>query len=95
MTTEPTTPVQVTCPHCGGHLVTVAVPVPPSTPADPGPILLTVPQAAEALAISQAHCWRLVSAGRLPVVRLGASVRLPREALQQWAAEHQTQWADG
>ena len=48
------------------------------------PLLLTVNEAAEALAISPAHAWRLVYRGALPSVRLGACVRIPRKALERY-----------
>ncbi|WP_104162812.1 AlpA family transcriptional regulator [Cryobacterium sp. N22] len=39
------------------------------------PILLTIPQAAEALAVSRHTIYRLVNDGLLPAVQMGAGTR--------------------
>jgi excisionase family DNA binding protein len=49
-----------------------------------GPLLLTVPQAAEALQVNRNKVWALVGSGELPSVRIGRSVRVPVTALAEW-----------
>jgi excisionase family DNA binding protein len=44
-------------------------------------LLLTAPEAAKALAISERTVWQLTKDGELPVVRLGRSVRYDRRDL--------------
>ena len=50
------------------------------------PLLLTVPQAAEALAISQRTLWSLTTSGDIPHVRIGRSVRYLKSDLEAWVA---------
>jgi excisionase family DNA binding protein len=45
------------------------------------PLLLRVDDAADLLGISRSMCYELISEGRLPATRLGAAVRINREAL--------------
>ena len=47
-------------------------------------LLLTVRQAAEALAISERKLWGMTTSGDIPHVRLGRSVRYPLDELQRW-----------
>jgi excisionase family DNA binding protein len=47
-------------------------------------LLLTVSQAADALQISERKAYSLVGAGVLPSIRVGASIRVPRAALEAW-----------
>ncbi|REJ90645.1 MAG: DNA-binding protein [Planctomycetota bacterium] len=47
-------------------------------------LLLTPPQAAEALAISPRKLWSMTASGEIPHVRLGRSVRYPVDDLQRW-----------
>ena len=54
-------------------------------------ILLRPDEAAEALGISRSKCYALLAAGRLPSVRVGASRRVPLDALQHWIAEQTEQ----
>ena len=56
----------------------------PATQTDSVSQLLVVPQVAERLAISERQVWYLVSAGELPVVRIGRSVRIPVAAIDEW-----------
>jgi excisionase family DNA binding protein len=49
-----------------------------------GPLLLTVPQVAEALQVNRNKVWALVGSGELPSVRIGRSVRVPVTALAEW-----------
>lgn len=50
-------------------------------------LLLRVPEAAEVLSISKSKCYELVAAGRLPSLKVGASIRVPLAALEEWIAE--------
>lgn len=44
---------------------------------------LSIPEAATALGISQAHCRRHIDAGDIPALRLGERVVIPRRALEE------------
>lgn len=55
-------------------------------------LLLRVREAAEALGISRSHTYELVQSGKLPVVRLGASVRIPRAWLSQFVESETAAW---
>jgi excisionase family DNA binding protein len=54
--------------------------------ANDGALLLTVEQAAELLQISKGLAYDLCREGKLPHVRLGRVIRVPRFALEQWIA---------
>jgi excisionase family DNA binding protein len=49
-------------------------------------LLLTVPEAAEALAISRSKLYELFAAGLVRSVRIDASRRVPIEALEAYVA---------
>ena len=51
------------------------------------PSLLTVTETARHLRISRNLCYELVAQGRLPHVRLGRRILVPRHALEQWLAK--------
>lgn len=55
------------------------------------PILLTLRQAAERLALSPRTVWTLANEGRIPYLALRGGkrrlLRFPLRALEQWAAE--------
>lgn len=53
-------------------------------PAQRGPLLLRVPEAAALLGISRSKAYELIAAGVLPSLHLGASVRVPRASLLDW-----------
>lgn len=46
------------------------------------PLVLTVPEAAEALGISRAKAYSLARSGHLPTIHFGRSVRVPLEGLK-------------
>lgn len=46
-----------------------------------GRLTLTVPEAGELLGISRAQAYLMVKLGRLPVIRLGRRIVIPRAAL--------------
>jgi excisionase family DNA binding protein len=53
-------------------------------------ILLTVPEAAEALSVSRATLYVMIGAGQLPTVRVGSrGVRIPVDALREFARSQQ------
>lgn len=49
-------------------------------------LLLRVDEAARLLGIGTTLAYELVGQGRLPHVRLGRAVRVPRRALEAWIA---------
>jgi len=51
------------------------------------PLLLRVTEVALVLGIGRTKVFALLAAGELPAVRLGRSVRIPREALERWVRE--------
>ncbi len=57
-----------------------------STPENPA-LLLTPPQAAKALAISERKLWSMTAAGEIPSLKMGRSVRYSVDDLRRWIAE--------
>ena len=51
------------------------------------PLVLTVPQAAQRLSVSEAMIWRLLADGRLPSLKIGAARRVVAADLDAWIAE--------
>jgi excisionase family DNA binding protein len=51
----------------------------------PGPVLVTVKDAARMLAISRSTVYELISAGKLQVVHIGRSARVPVAAVVAYA----------
>lgn len=53
----------------------------------PNRLALSAEEVAEALGISRAHVFKLLSSGRLPrPIKLGRAVRWPRKDLEEWLA---------
>ena len=50
-------------------------------------LLLTVEEAASLLRIGRNTCYELVRQGRVPSVRLGRLIRVPRHALVNWLGQ--------
>ena len=50
-------------------------------------IALRPDEAASAIGISRAKAYELISRGELPSIRIGASVRVPVDALRAWIEE--------
>lgn len=48
------------------------------------PVLLTVCEAAEMLAVGRTTAYQLISAGELEVVRIGRSARVPVDAVHEY-----------
>lgn len=51
------------------------------------PLVLTVEETARVLRVSRGACYELVRTGRVPAVRLGRTLRIPRAALLALLAE--------
>ena len=47
-------------------------------------LLLTVPEAAQALGVGRSQMYAMLARGQVPCVRLGRSVRVPAEDLTMW-----------
>lgn len=48
-------------------------------------LLLKVEEVAAAIGMSRSLVYQLVAAGTIPSVRIGQSVRVPAQALRDWA----------
>jgi excisionase family DNA binding protein len=53
-----------------------------------GRLLLTIGEAAELLGLSESTVYRLARENKIPVVRIGASVRVNRRQLEEWIEKH-------
>jgi excisionase family DNA binding protein len=53
-------------------------------------MLLTVTEAAKALAVSRSTAYRLATSGELPSIRIRGMLRVPVAALERWIAEQAT-----
>jgi excisionase family DNA binding protein len=51
------------------------------------PELLRVKEAAELLSVSRTKMYEMAEKGEVPVVRIGAAVRIPRKKLLEWIQE--------
>src|SRR5262245_3824827 len=51
--------------------------------AEPGPALLTVKQAARVLSLGRSTVYQLIADGRLEVVHIGRSTRVPTDAISR------------
>jgi excisionase family DNA binding protein len=52
--------------------------------SEPCPLLLTVKDLEAELQLGRTRTYELVRSGVIPVLRIGRSVRIPREALRRW-----------
>jgi excisionase family DNA binding protein len=57
------------------------------------PLMLTVREAAEILRLGRDRTYQLIHEGRLPAIRLGRSIRVPREALDRFIQKEMDQAA--
>ncbi len=48
------------------------------------PLLLKATEVAKLLGLGRSKVFAMVAAGELPVIRIGRSVRIPRQALERW-----------
>lgn len=53
------------------------------------PFLLTIPQAAEMMNISEAMVYKLIQNQSLPIVKLGRATRIRYAALDMWLQERE------
>lgn len=60
---------------------------PPSTNAPS--LLLTIPQAAEALSVGRNKIYELIKREGLPTVTIGGMMRIPVHSLQAWIEEQE------
>ncbi len=51
------------------------------------PLLLRPTEVGKLLGLGRSTVFAMLATGELPVVRLGRSVRVPREALERWIRE--------
>src|SRR5438132_7712676 len=64
-----------------------AAPITPaSSPSQDLPLLLNAVEAGRLLSISRAKVLDLAARGEIPSLRIGGSVRIPRDCLQTWIA---------
>lgn len=47
------------------------------------------------LRIGRSKVYEMIARGELPVVRIGRAVRIPRDELERWVAEHTAGWESG
>ena len=59
-----------------------------SSPAQKLPLLLNAVEAGRLLSISRSKILDLAARGRIPSIRVGGSVRIPRDLLLAWIAEN-------
>lgn len=55
------------------------------------PMLLKVEAAAKLLSLGRTKTYELITAGELPVIRVGRAVRVPVAALHQWIEDRTKQ----
>lgn len=53
----------------------------------PQPKLMRVRELATELGLSRSRAYALVRAGRIPAIRVGNAIRIPREAFERWMRE--------
>ena len=51
------------------------------------PILLTVPEVQSLTQLGRTKVYELIQTGQLPIIRIGRSVRIRRDALERWIDE--------
>jgi excisionase family DNA binding protein len=51
------------------------------------PLLLRATEVGKLLGVGRSKVFAMVAAGQLPAIRIGRSVRVPREALERWVRE--------
>jgi excisionase family DNA binding protein len=51
------------------------------------PLLLKAAEVGKLLGLGRSKVFAMVAAGQLPAIRIGRSVRVPREALERWVRE--------
>jgi excisionase family DNA binding protein len=56
-------------------------------------LLLRVEHAAELCDVSRSTFYNLINQGRVPVVRIGRTVRIPRAWLEMWIRREVSDWS--
>ena len=51
-------------------------------------LLLRVEEAAKLCSLGRSKMYELIMAGEIPSIRVGRAVRVPAEALREWAASY-------
>lgn len=54
-------------------------------------LALRVHEAADALGVSRAKAYQLISSGTLPSIKVGASIRVPVDALRDFISRQMTE----
>lgn len=57
-------------------------------------ILMTVAEVQTATKLGRTKVYEMIRRGKLPVVRIGRSVRIRREALERWLAQLEEEASD-
>jgi excisionase family DNA binding protein len=52
------------------------------------PLMLTIKQSSELLSVSRSKIYEFINSGKLKSVRLGRSIRIPRQELEIFIREH-------
>lgn len=60
-------------------------------PTNDLPLLLNAVEAGELLSLSRSKVLDLAAGGRIPSIRIGAAVRIPRDLLLKWITDNCTQ----
>lgn len=55
-------------------------------------LLLRVEEAAGIAGISRSHAYQLLNVGEWPAIRMGRSVRIPRNWLEKWIEGQVAEW---
>ena len=55
------------------------------------PLLLRATEVGKLLGLGRSKVFAMLAAGQLPAIRIGRSVRVPREALERWVREQTTE----
>ena len=58
------------------------------------PMLLTVEDVQNVIQLGRTKVYEMIRTGELPVIRIGRSVRVRREALERWLNELEEQNSD-
>lgn len=57
--------------------------------------VLTIPEAARITKLGKSTIYHLTHSGALPAIRVGRAVRIRRETLERWLAQHEWGAIDG
>lgn len=63
--------------------------------SDDGKAVLSVPEAGKRLGCGRSLAYELARTGRIPTIRLGRKLVVPREAFEQWMAEQAQKSLEG